>query len=99
MGEGGKHLDIGAIAAVARLAISEGEGEVLANQLERIVSYADRMKELDLDGVEPFFCALPMDSVLADDVADGSLPQEEVLANAPQGKNGQITVPRIVEGE
>ncbi|MDR2664421.1 MAG: Asp-tRNA(Asn)/Glu-tRNA(Gln) amidotransferase subunit GatC [Puniceicoccales bacterium] len=94
-----RHLDIGAIAALARIAIGREEGELLADQLERIVSYVDRMKELDLEGVEPFFCALPIANALDGDVVGESFPPEVVLANAPESGSGQIAVPRVVEGD
>jgi aspartyl-tRNA(Asn)/glutamyl-tRNA(Gln) amidotransferase subunit C len=99
MGEGGKGLNVDAIAAIARIAVDEEEEKMLTDQLGRIVSYVGRMKELDLEGVEPFFCALPVDSVLAEDRADVSFPPETILANAPQRKDGQIAVPRVVEGQ
>lgn len=85
------------VAHLARLAISEDEVVMFTSQLDAIISFAEKLNELDTEDVQPTSHVLYMKNVMREDVAKEGLPVDEVLKNAPDHKNGQIRVPSIIE--
>ena len=85
------------IAKLARLEFSDEEVEEFTHQLGRILDYINKLKELDVDHVEPSYHVLELVSVMREDEVKEGLSQEEALANAPDAKNGFFRVPRIIE--
>jgi aspartyl-tRNA(Asn)/glutamyl-tRNA(Gln) amidotransferase subunit C len=85
------------VAHLARLAITEEETEMLTNQLDKIITFAEQLNELNTDNVEPTAHVLEIKNVMREDRAQQGLPREEVLKNAPEHQDGQIKVPGIME--
>jgi len=85
------------VAKLARLEFSETEKEQFAGQLSNILTYVEKMNELDTKGVEPTAHVLDIRNVMRDDVAAPSLPQDRALANAPEKAAGHYKVPKIIE--
>ncbi len=85
------------VAALARLDLSEQDKAMLTSQLSDILTYVEKLNELDTKGVEPTAHVLDIKNVMRDDVPDGSLSQERALANAPEKAAGHYRVPKIIE--
>jgi len=85
------------VARLARLALQETEKEKFAQQLGQILAYAEKIRELDLQNVEPTAHVLGITNVTRPDQVWKSLSQEEVLQNGPEDQDGCFRVPRIVE--
>ena len=85
------------VARLARLELSEAELETMRAQLTSILTYIDRLKALDVTGVEPTSHAVPLVNVMRDDEVVPSLPPEEMLRNAPDRVGELFRVPRIIE--
>lgn len=85
------------VAHLARLAVTEEEANRLTQQLDKIITYAEQLNELDTDNVEPTSHVLEIKNVMREDKAKPGLPNEEVLKNAPDHQDGQIKVPPIME--
>ncbi|MBT2694253.1 Asp-tRNA(Asn)/Glu-tRNA(Gln) amidotransferase subunit GatC [Bacillus sp. ISL-55] len=85
------------VAHLARLAITEEEAQMLTEQLDKIITYAEQLNELNTDNVEPTAHVLEIKNVMREDRAKEGLPREEVLKNAPEHQDGQIKVPGIME--
>jgi len=90
-------LDIKYVAHLARLQLTPDEEKKLGAQLDGILGYIDKLKELDVAGVEPTAHAAPRVNVTRPDEARPSLPHDEALRNAPAQANGLFIVPKIVE--
>ncbi len=90
-------MDIEKVARLARLELSEDEKATFGNQLEQILTYMEQLNRLDTSGVEPTSHAIPIYNVFREDEVKPSLPQEEVLAIAPDEQDGHFKVPRIIE--
>ena len=69
----------------------------MAAQLADVLGYIEKLKEVDVTGVEPTAHAFPMVNVTRPDEVRPSLPHEEALRNAPAQANGLFIVPKIVE--
>jgi len=85
------------VAHLARLAITEEEANTFTKQLDKIISFAEQLNELDTTNVEPTAHVLEIKNVMREDKSNPGLPREEVLKNAPEHKDGQIKVPGIME--
>lgn len=84
--------DVQHIAELADVGISAGELEDFTHQFNAILAYFDTLDHVEGQG------ALERDlyNVLREDVAEPSLPQEEVLRNAPAQEDGFIKAPRVM---
>jgi len=85
------------VARLARLHLTDEEAERMREQLDAILAYIDKLRELDVEGVEPTAHAVPLVNVMRDDVLVPCLPQEQALANAPDRAGEFFRVPRIIE--
>jgi aspartyl-tRNA(Asn)/glutamyl-tRNA(Gln) amidotransferase subunit C len=85
------------IARLANLTLSESEQELYAGQLEKIVEYVYKLKELDTTGVPQTTHALPLQDVWREDVVKPSLDRDAALSEAPDPADGCFRVSRIIE--
>jgi aspartyl-tRNA(Asn)/glutamyl-tRNA(Gln) amidotransferase subunit C len=90
-------IDVKYVAHLARLALTPEEQKQLGAQLGSILGYIEKLRELDVSGVEPTAHAVPMVNVTRADEIRPSLPHEEALRNAPKQANGLFIVPKVVE--
>lgn len=85
------------VARLARIRVAEEELPALAGQLSGILRFMEQLNEVDVEGVEPMTSVTPMRLRLRPDaVTDGNC-QAEVLANAPDAREGFFAVPKVVE--
>lgn len=84
-------------AKLARLALSDQETELYASQMAKILSHVEKLGELDTRGVEPTAYSVSPETIFRKDEAKQSLPQSEILNNAPEKAKGCFKVPRIIE--
>ena len=85
------------VARLARLAISEKEKELFTRQLGEILTYIEKLKELDTSKVDPTSHVLPIKNIFREDEVRPSLPREEILKNAPDRAEEFFRVPKIIE--
>ena len=85
------------VARLARLELSAAELDRMGQELDGILSYIDKLRALDTEGVEPTSHAVPLVNVMRDDEPAPSLPPGEMLANAPDPAGGLFRVPKIIE--
>jgi len=85
------------VARLARLDLSDAEKERMRSQLDAILTYIDKLRRLDTDGVEPTSHAIPMVNVMREDEIRPCFPTETMLANAPEREGDFVRVPRIIE--
>jgi len=90
-------IDVKYVAHLARLALTPEEEKSLGAQLGSILGYIEKLRELDVSGVEPTAHAVPMVNVTRADEIRPSLPQAAALHNAPRQAGGLFIVPKIVE--
>ena len=90
-------FDVKYVAHLARLQLAPDEEKKLGAQLGGILGYIEKLKALDVTGVEPTAHAVPMINVTRPDEVRPSLPHDDALRNAPAKANGLFMVPKIVE--
>ena len=90
-------IDVGYVANLARLALSEREIELFQSQLGDVMEHVQKIRGLDLTGIEPTSHAHPVSNVFRKDEVRESLPRDVVLKNAPVPSDGQFLLPKIIE--
>jgi aspartyl-tRNA(Asn)/glutamyl-tRNA(Gln) amidotransferase subunit C len=85
------------VAHLARIAVSEDELAPLAAELNTILGWVEQLAEVDVTGVEPMTSVTPMRLKRRDDVVTDGNRQADILANAPDAREGFFTVPKVVE--
>ncbi len=88
--------DVRHIAKLARLELSEEEIEKFAGQLSQILDHAAKIRELDLDGIEPLTHAIDRKNVFRKDVVKPGLSTEDALKNAPEREENYFKIPPII---
>lgn len=91
-------IDVGYVAELARLELSDEEKALFQPQLESIVGYVEKISEADVEGVEPMMHGRELVNAFREDVVRESLPAETALANAPARVGDEFLLPKIVEG-
>lgn len=73
------------------------EREAIKADLEKMIGFIDKLKELDTTGIEPLLHMAGEVNVLRDDVPGPMLLQDEALQNAPLHDNGFFLVPKVIK--
>lgn len=90
-------IDIEYVANLARLALTDAEKQKFARQLGDILHYVEKLKQVDVTGIEPMAHASPVFNVWQEDQPQPGLAVEAALRNAPEQRDHQIVVPKVVE--
>ncbi len=85
------------VAHLARLEFSEEELGRFTEQLAQILTYVEKLNELDTSQVEPTYHALKLTNVFREDEIKESIPTDEALSNAPERENGFFVVPKVIK--
>ncbi|MDQ7030506.1 MAG: Asp-tRNA(Asn)/Glu-tRNA(Gln) amidotransferase subunit GatC [Ardenticatenia bacterium] len=89
--------DVDHIAQLARLTLTPEEKERFREQLSAILEHAARLQELDTEAIPPTAQVIEWRNVMREDRVTPSLAQEDVLANAPEARDGYFVVPTVLE--
>jgi aspartyl-tRNA(Asn)/glutamyl-tRNA(Gln) amidotransferase subunit C len=87
------------IATLCRMKLSEEEVERFREQLSDVLESFEVLQEIDTDNVPPTAYPIPLQNVTREDRAAPSLPQGDILANAPRQEDGSFKVKVVLEGE
>jgi aspartyl-tRNA(Asn)/glutamyl-tRNA(Gln) amidotransferase subunit C len=90
-------LDVGYVAKLARLNLSDKETQLFQKQLADVLKYAEKLSKLDVSHVEAAAHAVPMFNVFREDEPCDWLTAQEALSNAPCKANQLFVVTKVVE--
>ena len=85
------------VANLARLALDEAAIERFAGQIDNILEYVDKLKQVDTQGVAPTSHAISKTNAFREDDVIEHLDRELSLANAPEKEDGAFLVPRVIQ--
>jgi aspartyl-tRNA(Asn)/glutamyl-tRNA(Gln) amidotransferase subunit C len=85
------------LADLARLEIEPKEREGLKQDLQRMISFVEKLQELNTGGGGPQLHMTDAANVLRDDVVQGSVSREEGLKNAPDTDGVFFKVPKVIK--
>ncbi len=82
------------VGILAKLELSDEEKEQAKKDMGNMLDYIDKLNELDTEGVEPMSHVFPVNNVFREDEVTNGDDRENMLANAPQKKDGTYMVPK-----
>src|SRR5579863_8258939 len=88
------------VAELANLALGDDEIGRMARELDEILTYIDKLNELDTAGVEPMAQVLynaEETATLREDLERATLGNAAAVANAPLAGAGYFKVPKVFE--
>jgi len=89
--------DVRYVAHLSRIYLQDNEVEHIAKDLEKILSYIEKLKEPDISNIKPTSHVLALKNVFRDDVVRPSLKQADVMKVAVSHHNGSFKVPQVIE--
>lgn len=84
------------LANLARLTFEPAEKAEIKKDLQKMVSFIEKLNELDTTGVEPLLFMTDEANVLREDEVKGSITRHEGLLNAPLKDEQFFKVPKVI---
>jgi aspartyl-tRNA(Asn)/glutamyl-tRNA(Gln) amidotransferase subunit C len=89
--------DVEKVAQLARLTLSAAEIDTFTGQMDGILSYVEKLDELDTTRIIPTAHAVPLENAFREDIVTTSLGTENVLSAAPDRTGDFFRVPKVIE--
>ncbi len=88
------------VAHLARLEFTDEAKVEIANDMNRMLTFIDKLNELDTEGVEPLIYMTDEVNVMREDIPVETLNQKDALKNAPRKDSDYFKVPKVItQGE
>lgn len=85
------------IAHLARLEFDEKSKPEILNDINRMLSFIDKLSELDTEKVEPLIYMTNERNVLREDLPETTVSQKEALKNAPKKDSDYFKAPKVID--
>lgn len=85
------------VGILAKLELSDEEKEQAKKDMANMLDYIDTLNELDTSEVEPMSHVFPVNNVFREDVVTNGDDRDQILANAPEAKEGAFVVPKTFD--
>lgn len=85
------------VGILAKLELSDEEKEQAKKDMGSMLDYIDKLNELDTSGVEPMSHVFPVNNIFREDEVNNGDMRDEILANAPEEKDGSFVVPKTFD--
>ena len=85
------------LSGLAMLQFNDAEREEIKKDLEKMIGFVDKLRELDTTGVEPLLHMSPEINILREDEVKDMLDRKDALQNAPVHDNKYIKVPKVIK--
>jgi aspartyl-tRNA(Asn)/glutamyl-tRNA(Gln) amidotransferase subunit C len=85
------------IAHLARLKFEGEAKDEIQQDMERIITFMDKLSEVETDNVEPLIFMSEEINVLREDIAETTITQQEALKNAPKKDSDYFRIPKVLD--
>lgn len=85
------------LAHLSRLEFNAEDKAGIKNDLQKMISFVEKLDELDLEGTEALLHVSDNVNVLREDEIKGSVSREEALKNAPAHDDKFFKVPKVIK--
>ena len=85
------------IAHLARLEFDDSEAGQMMTDMTEIVTWVEKLNEVDTTGVEPLTSMSQEVNVLREDTASATLTHERALSQAPRHDGDYFRVPKVID--
>ncbi len=87
------------IAHLARLEVKAEDEERLLNDLSEILTWVEKLKEVDTEGVEPLSHMSREINLFREDLASNNLNRKDALKVSPQHNGEFFIVPKVIKNK
>lgn len=84
------------MAHLARLEFEGSKKLEIKNDLEKIISFIDKLQEVPTDDVEPLVFMSNEINVLREDISEVTITQQQALQNAPKKDSDYFRIPKVL---
>ena len=84
------------VAHLARLDLDAESIEKFAGQIDEILGYIEKLKQVDTENIKATSHAIFLTNAFREDEEQEHLDRNRALANAPESEDGSFVVPKIV---
>ena len=84
------------LSTLARLEFNGAEKEQIKEDLQKMITFIEKLNELDTTGVEPLLHMSDNVNVLRDDVVKNQVSREEAFLNSPSHNDQFFLVPKVI---
>ena len=91
------HKTVDEIAHLARLEFEAGAKDEIANDMNRMLAFVEKLNELDTKGVDPLIYMTDESNVLREDEVQETITQKEALMNAPKKDSDYFKVAKVID--
>ena len=88
---------INKLAHLSMLEFGDEEKEEMKVELEKMLSFIEKLNELDTSGVKPLLHMSDNEDVFRDDIVQGQISKEEAFKNAPLHDENFFKVPKVIK--
>jgi aspartyl-tRNA(Asn)/glutamyl-tRNA(Gln) amidotransferase subunit C len=85
------------LSRLAKLEFDEKSAEKMKADLKKIISFVNKLSEINTEGVEPLIYLSEEVNVLRTDEIANEVSQEDALKNAPQKDSDYFKVPTVLK--
>jgi aspartyl-tRNA(Asn)/glutamyl-tRNA(Gln) amidotransferase subunit C len=85
------------IAHLSKLSFEGPQKEAIRQDLERMISFVDKLSELDTTGVEPLIFMSEEVNRLREDVVHQEITHDDALRNAPKKDSDYFRIPKVLD--
>ncbi len=84
------------IAHLSRLEFEGDSKQAITEDMERIVTFMEKLQEVDTENVEPLIFMTKEINHLREDVAAETVTQKQALQNAPKADSDYFRIPKVL---
>ncbi|GIK21947.1 MAG: Asp-tRNA(Asn)/Glu-tRNA(Gln) amidotransferase subunit GatC [Ignavibacteriota bacterium] len=88
--------DVEEIAGLAKLKFNDEELQNFTVQMNEILTYMDKLNELDTENVKPLSHPVEQVNIFREDKLKKSVSTEEALKNSPDKTDQHFKVPKVI---
>lgn len=85
------------LSILSKLHLTPEEQAQSANDLETMLTYIDKLNELDTTNIAPMTHLFPSNNVFREDIITNTNQHANILSNAPATKAGSFKVPKTIQ--
>ncbi len=85
------------IAHLARLELNEADAEKMMQDMSAILTWVDKLNEVDTTGVEPLTTMSTEVNAFREDIAENKFTLDQALSNAPSKEGNYFSVPKVID--
>ncbi len=89
--------EVKSVASLSRIHLNDDELSDMTKTLGDILLYVEKLKTLNVSGIQATSHVLPLKDVFREDKIQPSIPREDVLKIAPAHQGGFFKVPQVIE--